>query len=315
MSGSSRTVAVLGAGVVGQVYAGRLAAAGHGTWLLARGATHDRLRDRGVRLALDGETTTPPVTVVASAADIPPVDVAYLAVRADQVQDAMPALAEIRAETVVTLVNLAGDAEAVARQIGPDRVVLGFSGIGGTRSDDNITYHQIDQQATTLGKAGGREQPVADDLREAGFKVDVVQDAVSWLATHAVFIAGVGAAIVSAGSSEAVGDDRERTTRMVLSVRDGFRALERRGISVTPTPLRIIFTRVPRPIAVRYWRKQLRGALGRLALAPHVLSTRDTEFALLAQQARELTAPAPALDSALTDAGFPAVRDHPGNQP
>lgn len=315
MTGSSRRVAVLGAGVVGQVYAGRLAAAGHQTWLLARGATHEHLSRHGVRLRREDELATPPVTVVASADDIPSVDAAYLAVRADQVQGALPVLATIRAETVVTLVNLAGDAEPVARQIGADRVVLGFSGIGGTRSQDGITYHQIGQQATTLGMAGGREQSVADDLREAGFKVDVVEDAVPWLATHAVFIAGVGAAIISSGSSEAVGEDRRRTARMVLSVRDGFRALEHRGIPVTPPPLRAIFTRVPRPIAVRYWGKQLRGDLGRLALAPHVLTTRGNEFPLLAQQVRDLTGRAPELDSALVEAGFPAIADHSETRP
>lgn len=76
---------------------------------------------------------------------------------------------------------------------------------------------------------------------------------IDWLATHTVFIAAIGAAILEAGGSRELGSDRGRTTRMVLAVRDGFHALARHGVRVTPAPLRIIFVRVPRLISVPYW--------------------------------------------------------------
>ena len=149
------------------------------------------------------------------------------------------------------------------------------------------------------------------DLRAAGLRVEVVPDMRAWLATHAVFIAGVGAAILDAGGSDQLGHDRGRSTRMVLSVRDGFQALTRQGITVTPTPLRVIFTVVPKLIAIPYWQKQMRGDLGRLTLAPHVNATRGTEFRQLAAAARQLTQNSPRLDAALTAAGFPSEPKHP----
>lgn len=311
MSDLPHSVAVIGAGVIGQVFAGRLAAVGHPTWLLARGETLQHLQDKGVTLIQDAQTTTPPVNVVGSVAEIPSVDVAYLTVRGDQVPGALQVLDGVQAATVVTLVNLAGDARDVAGRIGRDRVVLGFPGVGGVRTVDGVAYQTVKQQPTTLGKNAGREDPVVTDLRGAGFAVDVVDDAPSWLATHAVFITGVGAAILAAGSSQAVGDDRKRTEAMVASVRDGFQAIARRGVTVTPTPLKVIFTVVPRMIAVRYWSKQMRGDLGRIALAPHVLATRDTEFALLVDEVRGLTGgDAPLLEAALEQAGF-QQRPHP----
>ena len=45
MSDLPHSVAVIGAGVIGQVFAGRLAAVGHPTWLLARGEPHQQLQD------------------------------------------------------------------------------------------------------------------------------------------------------------------------------------------------------------------------------------------------------------------------------
>lgn len=236
---------------------------------------------------------------------VPSVDVAYLAVRADQVDAALPVLAKIKASVVVTLVNLGDRAEAAAAAIGAERTILGFAGVGGTRTAEGVSYQEVEKQATTIGTADGREQDVIDDLRGAGLKVDVVPDMIAWLATHAVFIAGVGAAILEAGGSEPLASDPDRSTRLVLSVRDGFAALTDQGITVTPSSLRIIFTVVPTFISERYWRKQMRGDLGHLTLAPHITATRDTEFPELAAAARRLTRNTARLDAALTAAGFP----------
>ena len=312
MTSGHRKVAVVGAGVIGQVYAGRLADAGCQTWLLARGETFAELSADGVRLHKDGVTTRPPVTVVDSTTGVPDVDAVYLAVRADQVGAALPTVAGTNAPVVVSLVNLAAETESVGARIGSDRIVYGFPGVGGTRTPAGVTYHEVDQQSTTIGRAGGRERGVVTELQATGLKVEVVADMVSWLATHAVFIAGIGAAILEAGGSEQLGNDHARATQMVLAVRDGFNALARQGTTVTPTPLRIIFTMVPRIISVPYWQRQLCGDLGRLALAPHVIATRDTEFRQLVADVRKLTDNAPRLEAAFSAAGFPAEK--PGAQ-
>ncbi len=202
-------------------------------WLLARGDTFARLSSEGVRLHTNGASSAPAVTVVDSPAVIPEGDVVYLVVLADQVDAAVPILAQIHAP------------------------------------------------------------------------VDVVPDMTAWPATHTVFIAGVSAAILEAGGSEALGNDRARTTRMVLSVRDGFAALRRDGTAPTPTPLRLIFTLVPRAVSVPYWQRQMRGDLGRLSLSPHILATRDSELPHLAPAARRITRNSARLDCALTAAGLP----------
>ena len=311
MNDTRRTVAVVGAGVIGQVYAGRLADVGCEVWLLARGSTYARLRADGVRLREDGVDSRPPVRVVNSTTDIPAVDTVFLAVRADQVTAALPLLVEVHTRVVVTLVNLTDDARAVATQIGMDRVVLGFPGVGGTRTTDGIEYHRIRQQPTTLGCAGGREQIVAQDLRAAGLNVELAADMEAWLATHTVFIAGVGAAILHSQGAERLGADRKATARMILSIRDGFTSLAHSGVDVTPSPLRTIFTRVPRLFSVPYWQRQMRSELGTLSLAPHVFATRDTEFPLIAAAARRLAPEARQLSAALDTAGYPA-KPHTG---
>jgi hypothetical protein len=65
----------------------------------------------------------------------------------------------------------------------------------------------------------------------------------------------------------------------------------------------MIFTTVPRVIAVRYWQGQLRGTLGTVALAPHSRMTKDTELPVLYRDVQKMVAgmaPTPHLDKLLT---------------
>jgi len=301
-----RRLAVIGAGVIGQVYAARLAAAGHDVHLLARGRTFEQLQQHGVRLLKGRAVEQRHVSVVRDAVDLPPVDAAYAAVRGDQLNDLLPLLDRLDAPTVVTLSNAAGEARAVTAALGRERTVLAFPGVGGTRTMDGVEYHEIPQQPTTVGHADGLEQPVTADLEAAGFQVVVTRDMPDWLATHAVFITGIGAAILAAGGAGPLAADRNRTGQMIRSVRDGFRALERSGVKVVPGKLNTIFVKVPALFSVPYWQRQLRGSLGELALGPHIMATRDSEFTWLTRQALNLTGNAPLLAAAVAAAGVNA---------
>jgi 2-dehydropantoate 2-reductase len=166
-----------------------------------------------------------------------------------------------------------------------------------------VRYAEIQQQPTTVGRAHGAEAPVAELLRSAGLRVALVPDAGAWLQTHAVFVTAACAAILDCGGdAAALAADARRTGELIAAVREGFRALARNGVAVTPRPLRTIFTRVPRFAATRYWQGQLRGPLGTVALAPHARASRATELPALCADVRALVAgggPAPQLERLL----------------
>jgi 2-dehydropantoate 2-reductase len=298
-------VLIFGAGVIGQIYGGRLAQAGHAVTLLARAPAAESLMARGIAIRTGGDTWRchPPVVV-----SIPPdgdFDIVLVCVRRDQVAAIMPELAGATAGQVVFLLNQCTGLAEVRDQIGADRVLFGFPGVGGQRTaDGTIEYLQVKQQHTTIERRDGREEKVVGVLRAAGFAVDLTTDMDGWLKTHAVFITAVGAAILAAGGdSIALAADRARVADLVAAAGEGFRALARQGVGVTPAPLRLVFTVVPRFAAVRYWQAQLRGTTGTQAIAPHIRATRDTEFRSLVADVRQLIAghgPAPHLDRLLT---------------
>lgn len=298
-------ILVFGAGVVGQVYGGRLCAAGHDVALLARGAEAERLAAEGVTLASDAHACHVRPAVVAHPDEREPYDLALVTVRRDQLDAALPALAALPARQVALLLNLPADHERVRERIGAERTLLAFPGVGGERAASGaIRYLEVPQQKTTVERRDGAEQLVAELLRSAHLPVEVEPAMADWLATHAVFMTAMSAAILGCGGdATALAADRRGVRELVAAVGEGFRALAASGRTVTPAPLRTIFTRAPRPIAVRYWRGQLRGPVGTLAIAPHARASRDTELPLLCDDVRRLLRasgrPAPRLERLL----------------
>lgn len=123
-------VVVVGAGVVGQVYAGLLADAGHRVCLLARGHRAEQLRRAGVCLERDGVVWSPACEVITDLSEAGPVEVIIVAVRGDQLVSAQALLSAARGPTVVCLANPLGRRGDVEGQVGVGRTVLRSPGSG-----------------------------------------------------------------------------------------------------------------------------------------------------------------------------------------
>jgi 2-dehydropantoate 2-reductase len=290
---SAVKVLVYGAGVIGQIYAGRIAEAGHDVTVLDRGAKAGALAQRGISLQSPQGLRNVRVAVVEQVDPTITWDLALVTVRRDQLDPVLPVLADLASTHIVFMLNQPLDGERAARAVGADRTLFAFPGVGGSRSEDGtIVYIEIPQQRTTIGIQHGRERPLVDLLCSARFPVATTNDMPAWLATHAVFVAAVGAAIAAAGNASSLAANRAAVRTMVKAIREGFRALAKTGTQVTPLALRTIFTLVPAPFAVRYWQRQLAGPVGTVAIAPHVLATRTTELPALCNDVRRMVAPA-----------------------
>lgn len=95
-------IAVVGAGAIGGWLAARLALTGHDVGVLARGATFERIRARGIELHTGSRSEVARVQAAASADELGPCDVVLLTVKAP----ALPALAPtlrplLRADTLI----------------------------------------------------------------------------------------------------------------------------------------------------------------------------------------------------------------------
>ena len=292
-------ILIYGAGVIGQIYAARWHEAGHDVTVLARRQTLETLAQDGITLAngalVNGATSGKVrVNVTGQVSPDSSFELALVTVRRDQVGEILPALAGLQASNIVMMQNNSLDLAS-----------FGFPGVGGYRRDDGvIEYIEIPQQPTTLGRHQGREEVVGEVFKSAGFAVATTADMEGWLKTHAVFIAAMCASINSCGGDAVkLAADRTRVATMIRSAGEGFRALISNGVAVQPPPLKMIFTVVPRLIAVRYWQGQLRGTVGTVALAPHSRISKDTELPVLYRDVQKMMAglePTPHLDKLLS---------------
>src|SRR5215211_4796619 len=126
-------VAVVGAGGVGSVFGGRLAASGHEVWLVhRRPEVVQALRRDGLLLGgPDGEERIP-VRATADTSEIGPVDLVLILTKApDTRAAALAARALMGASTLaLTLQNGLGNLETIAEVVGAERVLVGMTYVG-----------------------------------------------------------------------------------------------------------------------------------------------------------------------------------------
>lgn len=126
-------VAVVGAGGVGSVIGGRLAAAGHDVWLVhRRQEVVDALRRNGLHLTTPQADEHIPVHATVDAAEIGPVELVLILTKSPDTRAAAEASRPLIADGTValTLQNGLGNLETIAEVLGADRTLMGMTYVG-----------------------------------------------------------------------------------------------------------------------------------------------------------------------------------------
>jgi 2-dehydropantoate 2-reductase len=267
-------VLVIGAGVIGSVYAGHLARAGHDVVLMARGRRLHELANGGLRLRRWGGAETTPEVRVIDELPTTPFDLVIIAVRRDQSKRAADQAARTTTGAVMLFGNFAGMTSDLGAAVGRDRAVAGFPGVGGRLEGDGVvTYLPIAQQPTvvsTIGAADEKAVAIALRLRQAGFRTKIEHDMVGWLASHAALVVPIAAAIRAAGGrADALASRKDLLRLAVRATSATYRAQRSDGRLVVNPNLRLLYLRMPEWFAVEYWSRTLRGEFGELAFAAH----------------------------------------------
>jgi 2-dehydropantoate 2-reductase len=300
-------ILVYGAGVIGTLYAGRLQGTGHQVTVLARASRLADIQRHGLVLedVVTGARSVTPVAVAERLCANDGYDMVLVTVRSDQLSGIMPELASNRnTPSVLFMVNNPLGSSWLIDALGQDRVLLGFPGAGGTREGHVVRYAMIAQQPTTVGEPKGKQTTrlcdLAEALRASGFRTRIENDMDSWLISHAFFVTSVSGAIYLAGGDcERLSRSQQLIKLMVDGVREGLSIVRALGRPVRPPALKVLFTLLPRPIAVYYWRRFFSGKVAEYVFARHArhasaeMQTLATECRLLRGKSR---VPAPALD-------------------
>ena len=289
---NSPRIAVLGAGVIGQVYASLLHRVGAHVTLLARGSRREQLHNNGVNMLRNDphpQKLIVPVPV-ADAEQPPPTDIVLLAVRTQQLPSALEFISSMGTPMVVTMMHLTDQQDLLERAVGHDRIIRGFPGIGGyLDKTGQVVWAPVRQQPTTLDAKAPNSAQIQKLLSSTGLKTIREPWMTDWLNIHTIFITCLSAAIVRAGGSatQAAGN-RQIMHPMVQAIRQGFRAYRQSGGRVRPRSLAMLFGLMPSWFAAHYWQRELQGTLGRIILAPHTRNNEKDEVPLVWHNAKML---------------------------
>jgi 2-dehydropantoate 2-reductase len=268
-------ILVLGAGVIGSVYASALLQAGHEVVLLARGSRLEDLQTHGLILedAQSGNRLVLPVPSVSEPAAVDHYDLVLVSVRAEQLMSTLPVLTAMNdGSPVLFFGNTANHQRELTATLG-ERALFGFPAAGGTREGLVVTYVRISQQKTMLGEPDGTTSPrllrLQGFLNEAGFPTLISDSIEDWLTAHAAFVVPIAFALYRVGGDPArLAADRATMLLMVRATRQAFTALRANGNNEIPTNLRILYA-LPTRVVTGYWRRVLNSPRGELWFGAH----------------------------------------------
>jgi 2-dehydropantoate 2-reductase len=192
-------IAVIGVGGVGGYFGGRLAQAGHDVTFLARGATLEALRTRGLRVdSILGDFVLDRVNVTNTGT----FDAILMAVKAWQLPDAAAQILPMLGDDtmVVPLENGIDAPEILANIVGPQHVVGGLCAIVSFIVAPGHIRHAASEPIVMFGELDHRASDRVERLRaafaSANVHVEVPPDIQRSMWTKFLFIAtmsGIGA--------------------------------------------------------------------------------------------------------------------------
>jgi len=197
-------IAVVGIGGVGGYFGGRLAQSDPAnTFLIARGATLNALRTRGLRVdSINGDIALQRVNATDDPKSIGQVDAVLLAVKTSSLPEALESVRPlIGSQTIVVpLENGIEAPEQIAAALGPEHAAGGLCALISFIVEPGHIRHAATEPIIMLGELDNRRsdraQQLCDALVRAGIKTEIPQDIHRSMWTKFLFIApmsGVGA--------------------------------------------------------------------------------------------------------------------------
>lgn len=294
-------ILVFGPGVIGSIFAGKLAQSPcHQVEVAARGRRLAAIREHGLQLRDLDDIVEHDVRIEVYERPDPAVryDLVIAALRADQVDAALPTLAALPGDgDIVVMANNPLGYASWSAALGK-RLAIGFPGAAGFIRDDVVHYRIVHPwlQATTLGEIDGAITPRLRGLLGAfnrvGIPTRLSRNIDAWQKYHVAWVAPLAAAIYLAQADGAPLAEKPALQRlMIAAMNEGTTAL--RAMGVPPTPAKMNLLRwTPAQWQAAILRPVTRTKFFADLAVPHSLTATD-EIRLLARQFMELIDAAP----------------------
>jgi 2-dehydropantoate 2-reductase len=245
------TIVVVGAGAIGLLVAGRTARSSQRTVLLARPRVGEAIAQHGLRVLEDGTLhIAEGLVTIADAAELPAEDrnpeLAILSVKGYDTEGALPTLAALNPQFIMTLQNGLGNEELLAERFGAARILSGAITIPvEIEAPGRIAVARRGGIGIAPMRPSGRQAAAwaASALRRAAFEVREFADyrALKWSKALLNILGNATAAILDQPLSEVFADKRmvDLERRAFL---EALAVMDRRGIRPVNLPRHAVAT-------------------------------------------------------------------------
>jgi 2-dehydropantoate 2-reductase len=308
MKTDNARILVIGAGVNGSICAVELYKAGVDVTILARGKRYEEIRDGGIVIE-DPFKNTRSITKVPVINRFDPedcYDYILVVIRKNQVHDLLPVLASNRSPNVVFMVNNPSGPDEFTRELGRERIMLGFVFGAGKRDGSVIRAFSAatgSRNATPFGELDGkitaRLTRLVDIFNSAGLSAKVSTEISDYLATHAAFVAPLAHLLIKHHCDNyAMARSTADLYLLVDALRETFEVLRTVEVRIVPPRMATIIRVTPKFILVAAMRVLLATRFAEVGGAWHCSQAPDEMYQLgieLMTLVEKSGLPAPAL--------------------
>ena len=272
-------ILIIGAGVIGSLFAGKMAESGYDITVLARGERYKEIGKNGIILhnRITNKQTKNTVKVVNSLLSNDIYNYILVTVQSTQIDSILDDLSINKSENIIFFINnIEGYAEWI-KKVDKNRIMCGFPSAGGDRDCGVVNYHITEGftknfQATTIGELTGKKTErlvkLVKIFSKSGFSPRISRHIEVWQKYHVAVILPISRALNAFESNNyALSTSDETLKEMVLATRELFNVLRKNNYSITPIILCYYY--LPSFILVASYKKIMNSKLAEYAFSKH----------------------------------------------
>lgn len=278
-------ILIIGAGVTGSIYASFLVNARKQLEkrlkesveikILVRGETYNRIKENGLKIRhhVQDIITIDQIPVIKFLGNQDSYDYVLIFLRKNQIAGLLPDITANNSKNFVFVGNNGTGVEHLKKSINPNKIILGFPGVGGMRENDTICSVHKSKPLITLGAYNNKRRKPLRKLRKimriSGINVKRSRNMNSWLKYHLALVSPVANAIYfDGGDNISLSRNSEVLTIMINAIREGYKALRSLKYPVKPAKL-VIMMMFPDFLIKGKLKKLLSSDMGKLLIYNH----------------------------------------------
>lgn len=274
-------ILIVGAGVLGSLYAERLSRSGENVTVLARGNRYQQMKEHGIVIKdfYTGEKRVQRVNVIKESEVETNYDLVIIFVQFSQINGVLSILDKItETKTFLFMGNNPKGSGYLEERLGVGKVMMGFPGAGGTIQEYTVIYADrgdLDDEVwgIYIGEPDGSETPRMIEIKhifeEAGVPVEFSDDINAYLLCHGAMIFPVAMAMRKTDYDiDKVAQDKELVKTTINAVKESLKAISKLGIDIQPSNLKLMLA-VPTGLIWKKYKHLMESDFAQIGLQGH----------------------------------------------